>query len=89
MGVTMMLAIKAKRELRVSSQIDSGGLGCMRMPTKWSRTVDSVSLIGEGRKGPDGPHDGHHPPPAGSFSTLLHFRHPQILMNCPKSNMTW
>ena len=45
-----MLAIKARRKLTVSSQIDSGGLGCMRMSIMQSRTVDIVSFIEGGKK---------------------------------------
>ena len=52
MVAIMMLAIKARRELRALSLIDSGGLESMKMSTEWSRTVDSVSFMEGGRKKP-------------------------------------
>ena len=52
MVVIVTLAIKARRELRVLSQIDSGGLESMKMLTEQSRTVDSVSFMEGGRKRP-------------------------------------
>ena len=52
MVAIMMLAIKARRELRVSSLIDSGGPGFMRMSTEQSRTTDGVSFMEGGKKKP-------------------------------------
>ena len=49
MATIMMLAIKARRELRASSLIDYGGLESMKMLTEPSKTVDGVSFM-EGRK---------------------------------------
>ena len=60
---TVTLAIKARRELRVLSLIDSGGLESTKMSTEQSRTVDSVSFMEGGKKRPG---DGYHPPPVGS-----------------------
>ena len=57
-----MQAIKARRELRVLSLIDSGGLESSKMSTEQSRTVNDVSFMGEGRKGPNGSNDGQGPP---------------------------
>ena len=51
--------------------IDSGGLESSKMSAEQSRTVDSVSFMEGGRKSPNGPNDGHCPPPAGS--SRLHF----------------
>ena len=46
MVATVMLAIKARRELRVLALINSGGLESMKMSTEQSRTVDGVKLYG-------------------------------------------
>ena len=50
MVAIMMLAIKERRELRVLSLIDSGGLQSTKMSTEWSRTVDGVSFMEGGKK---------------------------------------
>ena len=52
MVVIMRLAIKARREPRVLSLIDSGSLESMKMSTEQSRTVDSVSFMEGERKRP-------------------------------------
>ena len=51
MVATVMLATKVRREWRVSSLIDSGGLELLRMSTEQSRTVSSVSFTEGGKKG--------------------------------------
>ena len=52
MVATMTQAIMARRELRVLSLIDSGGLESLNMSTEQSRTVDSVSFMEGGKKRP-------------------------------------
>ena len=52
MVVIMTVAIKARRELRALSLIDSGSLESMKMSIEWSRTVDGVSFMEGGRKKP-------------------------------------
>ena len=52
MVVIMMLAIKARREPRASSQIDSGDLESIKILTEQSKTVDSVNFIEGGKKKP-------------------------------------
>ena len=52
MVATIMQATKLRREQRVSSLIDSGGLEFLKMSTEQSRTVDDVSFIEGGRKRP-------------------------------------
>ena len=52
MVATMMQAIKARRETRVLSLINSGGLESSKMSTDQSRTVDGVSYMEEGKKRP-------------------------------------
>ena len=50
MVVTMMQAIKARREQRVLSLIDFGGFESSKMSTEQSRTVDNVSFMEGGKK---------------------------------------
>ena len=52
MAATMTQAIKARRELRVLSLINSGGLESLKMSTEQSRTVDGVSFMEGGKKRP-------------------------------------
>ena len=52
MVAIMMLATKARRELRALSLIDSGGLESMVMSKEWSRTIDSVCFMEGERKKP-------------------------------------
>ena len=51
-GSTMMQAIKARREPRVLSLTDSGGLESLKMSTEQFRTVDDVSFMEGGKKRP-------------------------------------
>ena len=52
MVVTVMQAIKAIREPRVLSLIDSGGLESLKMSIEQSRTLDDVSFMEGGKKRP-------------------------------------
>ena len=50
MVATITQATKARREQKVSSLIDSGGLESSKMSTEQSRTVDNVSFTEGGRE---------------------------------------
>ena len=50
MVVIVMWDIKARKELRASSLIGSGGQVFMRMLIRQSRIADDVNSMGEGRK---------------------------------------
>ena len=52
MVATTTQTTKVRREQRVSSLIDSGGLESSKMSTEYSKTVDDVSFIEGGRKRP-------------------------------------
>ena len=50
MVATMMQATKERREQRVLSPIDFGGLESLKMSTEQSRTVDDVGFTEGGNK---------------------------------------